>query len=178
VVFTLGGRVRETQEYIGVAFTSEKFLKVEMFACFMEYREQAAAVHYIAEDIESQPAKKHQFLESTEADYDGDHVWCRFRRPVKIAGSLRNPGSSISDFTQPQTMMFLRGPLTELGGTPVPQLGKSAVFAEHQWNHTALADNLVTVDGVSRGEPLTCLTIMSIAVTLFLGAANGVRLTF
>lgn len=172
VVFTLGGKVRGTQEYIGVGFTSEKFIKVEMFACFMEYPEQAFAGHYVAEDIESWPAKKHQFLETTEADYEGDRVWCRFRRPVKIPGVLRIPGSRLSDFTQNQTMMFLRGPLSDLGGSPVPQLGKSAVFAEHQWNRTAVVDTLVTVDGVSRGEPLIGLILVSIVVTLFHAATN------
>jgi hypothetical protein len=113
VVFTMIGKIPERNGYIGAAFTNEKFGKLELFACVKTANFVTTVKHYVAQDIESQPKEQFLDLESTATSYgsNGGPVRCHFRR------KLQKPESQLSDFTQPQTVMFLRGPLTQTSGT-------------------------------------------------------------
>lgn len=131
VIFTIGGKITNPSGYVGIGFTTDNktLTFIDMCICVKTGPQQAEAAHYIVKSLSSTPEKQNVLMEDAETDVDGNFIWCKFRRPLRI------PDTKAADLTQSLNQLFLWG---EMDSTKAPVLPKQDQIARVMgiWNHT------------------------------------------
>lgn len=144
VIFTIGGRITSPSGYVGIGFTkdNETLSSIDMCACMKTGSQKAEVAHFLVKKLGSSPERPHVEMEEEETDVDGNFIWCKFRRHLRIS----DPNAA--DLTQSLFQLFLWG---ELDSDKIPILPKQEqiVRVMGTWNHTQTVNVNHYVGGAS-----------------------------